>query len=416
MGKFCLGWGVDGSRAWSVANRFSVLPGASGYSDGAVAESSVTRKLNEAFTFSRLQWGDNDIVTTTGKQLRLMKNGVASGLTATGPDSTAGPTWLPNSYTGGPISFAQNDTFAFNGVLSSNPFNGIKPYSFNTVIEASGAQVGLYTHQRLDSQSLMGSTNTTSYHALCSGDSVQNKTNNNQGVRISTAGTLKHAICYVLANASASDLHIKSYINGSTGNIDITIPAGATGEFTDFSNTDTLNVGDRVQWQATQATSGSVDVSFIGCSIESGTANTSDYFTHISRDSGVVITDVKSYTKAYGQYVKLSASSPIGVGIGFAATISGLWVDVEANALTGSQAFRWGFRKGSTDLGTFLTINQASGTGFIVDGTNSFNVGEDEEIAIWWEGDVYPGITIRAYGWTAKEITTTPTNSQAFIM
>lgn len=412
MGKFPLGWGVNGSRVWSVTNNTFVMPGASGYGDPAGPEASYTRTVYQDFTFSKIQWGDNAPNTgqaeDTGKQLVLKKNGTATALVATGPDNTAGPTWLPTSYTGGPISFVANDTFAYDGELSNDEFNGIKPYCFNTVIETTdNSQVGLYTHQRVFNQNIFGS-NTKVYNAIVSGDSQASTTSPNQGVYICTPGVAKHACVYVVDNPAANDVDIYLYKNGVRTALTINIPAGQTGEFSDLVNTVDLAFGDYIQWEINIAVPALVDVSWIGLSIQSNTNGLSDIMTHISKDAGVSISSVaqKNYLKAYGQFTPTTDSSaPIGAGIGYDATLKCIWVDVEANPLDADDYYDFGFTVNGVNQPASMRITQSSGTGFVHDSTQSgwVTINEDDEIAIWFEANSNNNLTIRAYGFAVDD-------------
>lgn len=425
MGKFTFGWGDDGGTLWTTANSLNMLPGSAGSALTAQPLADMTRTLHEAFTFSRLQWGDNANSSMTGKQLRLFKNGSASGLTATGPDSDAGPNWLPTSYTGGPVSFAVDDTLTYSGALSNDANNGITPYAFNTTIEASGKQVALYTHLRFWTENLFGITaRTLVYNAICSG-SVTEQENANQGIYVVTPGTWKHASIWVVSNPASDEVRIKSHVvraaDGATeiGGLDITIPAGETGEFKDTSGTVVLLFGDKIQWECTIATHAAVTVSWIGCSIESTANGQSDLMSHIAKEAASELgRGTRTYLKPYGQFDKDTGGTISGGGFGFDCILKGLWFDVEVNNLDSDDKYEFGFTVEGVNQPVSLTINQASGTGFIheSDQSNQTAIGKDEEVRVWFEGTTTEPNTIfvRAYGYAVDD-TGLKERVQAFI-
>jgi hypothetical protein len=107
--------------------------------------------------------------------------------------------------------------------------------------------------------------NTTMYIAV-SGHLYPTATVANAYAKIKTAFTWKKLWCYIEVNTIAtSNTTVKSYINGGAGNQLLTVAAGATGEFSDASNSDSVVADDTLAVQiATPNTSGSLTT--YGCS------------------------------------------------------------------------------------------------------------------------------------------------------
>ena len=78
---------------------------------------------------------------------------------------------------------------------------------------------------------------------------------------VPTAGTIGNLRINVTSNASTASVTVTVNKNSSNQTLQITISAGATGVFTDNTHTVSVAAGDLIQWEFSQATTGSLSCS-----------------------------------------------------------------------------------------------------------------------------------------------------------
>jgi hypothetical protein len=84
-----------------------------------------------------------------------------------------------------------------------------------------------------------------------------NATEANTALTFRRAGTLSYGYVFLVTNGITATSTFRTRINGANGNITVSVGSGATGQFTDTSNTDAVAVGDLINWQTVTGASGS---------------------------------------------------------------------------------------------------------------------------------------------------------------
>ena len=88
------------------------------------------------------------------------------------------------------------------------------------------------------------SAGTTRYTLLAMGVTAGLSSETNSSVPFHTTTTFSNLRCYIVGNAATSTSYINFRKNLAAGNQSVSIAAGATGEFIDSVNTDSVTAGD----------------------------------------------------------------------------------------------------------------------------------------------------------------------------
>lgn len=188
-------------------------------------------------------YGNASAVNTT---LRLLKNGVATGLTLTIGALATGYFEDTTNF----ISVAAGDKVTFEIVrgdagtirFSSLVFDYLTETGSAWPIGAVGTNFSVTGTRFVD---VAGSSG-----VLFGASAMTTRT------LIPAAATAKNAAVYISANTRASDVVFTLRKNAVVTLIAITVPAGATGWFTDLIDTDSVAAGDDLEWQIVGAGTG----------------------------------------------------------------------------------------------------------------------------------------------------------------
>lgn len=148
-----------------------------------------------------------------------------------------------------------------------------------------------------------------------------------------TPGTLQNLYVLVSANSRTTDTVIMTRIAGSDGNLTITIPAGATGLFSDTSHTDTVEDGDL--WGLKLVAGASAQsVTIVGVSAE--LVSLGQAKTPITTRTNVTITSTPPFNREFpwGGAPNLLATVAGGGGFAEAGIASHLQAINNAGAVT----------------------------------------------------------------------------------
>lgn len=228
-----------------------------------------------------------------------------------------------DSYASGDKGSIQIVTYTGGGSISFSKFSLIFDASSNSV-------QNFFTHT-----TNTFATNGTLYFGLRSRNAFDSTEANVQW-KMRTAGTLQNCRIRFTANSAANSTTVVSRINGSNGNISISIAAAGTGYFTDTSNSDTVASGDLINLAITgtdtgSRTCGQTNLEFIttnserplvstdnaGVAFATGTTN---YFTfgdasfasNTTEALTQVTTDIAFSAKNLGAYLSANASTTNG--------------------------------------------------------------------------------------------------------
>lgn len=193
-------------------------------------------------------------------------------------------------------------------------------------------------------------------------------------------GTWANAYIRVITNDRTASSTLRSRVNGANGNQLITIGAGATGEFEDTANSDTVASGDEIDWELVVGTGGTSFISRVinslytpssgvlmgWCSTDGDNA-TLNGLTRFHPLTGTVgANDTANQNEAQVQYSSRCAGA-----------WKGLLVNVRTNAKGGNSFFK--SRVNGANGGQSITIG-AGVTGILQDTSGSDAVVSGDEL------------------------------------
>jgi hypothetical protein len=193
--------------------------------------------------------------------------------------------------------------------------------------------------------------------------------------RIPSAGTIKNLYVRMWFNNDTAAETVTSRINGSTGNLTVSVPSATTGTFEDSSNSDSISANDLFAWSVSQNGTGSLwftniivvnfettDGNFV---VAGGTAagqSIADGVTKFLTNYEVTDTEVDQHYRIFNSY-----------------TLSKLWIRIKTNATTSTSSFQLRKNEASTALSVSIT---AGTTGVFVDDSNSVAVSSGDELTM----------------------------------
>lgn len=205
--------------------------------------------------------------------------------------------------------------------------------------------------------------NATRYTAFSNGSFDGNATETNRYNTLRAAGTFSNLYVRVSSNAAATNTTVRFRINVANGNQNLTIGAGATGEFEDTSNTDAVVAADEVAIQYVTGTTGAIFPT-VTTAVFNATSNTAV----VIGSTGGTIASTDSVTQFFSLGKNVANGDPTEANaqsnIGTAGTLNNMFMLVSANG-----------RTTTTTYGT--RINGASGTLAISVGSGATGLFED---------------------------------------
>lgn len=343
-------------------------------------------------TLSKLQVRADAVGTS--RFIRVRKNGADATLVINPTDTTAGVySDASNSDT-----FAAGDSFglAFTSVGSDPTYSYI-----------SGIYSATSTHAALFSGSTTANllTSATTYYMAPAGRQTAGVTTEaNSELKVRLAGTLKNAQLFVINHISVNDATFRSRINGSDGNIIITVTASTTGLFEDTSNTDALVDGDDFCFAVTTGAGTITQFSIANtvCGIDYGSSvKQNDLFSR-SIAAARTASGTSTYYALLGrQSVNSTTEADVTLRHGFSVQMSRLRLFLSANTYSASATVR--LRKNAADGNQTITIG-AGATGLFEDTTNTDNATSTDDICWSITGGTSGSISIESQGITEEDV------------
>lgn len=214
----------------------------------------------------------------------------------------------------------------------------------------------------------LSSASTTTYHALCS-KTAENTTETFLTCTMRGAGTLSNGFASIGTNARGTDSTFRTRIGGSDGNIAISITASTTGVFEDTSNTDSISVGNLVNYSITTGTGSGNLVGLWGSDfIPSGTL----YPIVGGSTAGIVVNaSAVNYVAFGGDNTMIATELNVRTDVDFATTFSNLFIQISANTIVGAGTVV--LRVEGSTVGNSASITGLT-TGYFEDVTDSDTV------------------------------------------
>lgn len=220
------------------------------------------------------------------------------------------------------------------------------------------------------------------------------------------AGTLKNLAVYVSANARTTNTVIRSRKNLAAGNQVVTFGSGITGWLEDTTNSDTIAVGDELDYQTVTST-GTQTLTMQSCSCDFETTTGKNGICLSSRTAATVPgPSVTNYYPISGGLATDTTESNKQMKMRGAYTFSELSANVSANTITANSTLK--LRKNTADATQLITI-ASSTTGFFSDSTNTdFIISTDDVDYQLITGATGTTITIRQIATWVREQSALP--------
>lgn len=310
--------------------------------------------------------------------VRVVSNGVSATSTISSRvNGSAGNQSVPvtSGSTGDFTDSSNTDTLADGDTFSSQTTVGAGGTTFNPSLysykfAASADTVALLSNTANISG---GAASTTYYFSLTGGFSSLITTEANVQTKMKHAGTLSHWYFWVQTNGRTTDTIYRSRINGSNGNLLVTVTGSSTGGFSDTSNSDTYAVDDLVCISGTTGT-GSGNV-IAGQQIHNTTTDRT--MTLAAGVSSLVINaSVTAYFSSTGHLANVATEINTRGEIAFDATASKLEIYISANTVSATSNLR--LRKNGANGNQNVSIT-ASTSGWFDDPSNSDSLTAGDE-------------------------------------
>lgn len=270
---------------------------------------------------------------------------------------------IPSGSTGLFQDINRQDTIPVNAYInyiwSSSSTTGSAGAQFVSVTSNPSSNFILYTQ--------FGGNSTISSDAYKGINGEGNSTTEvNVQSKFRQAGTLKYSQIKVSANTSSTTMTCRIRKNSANGNNVISITASSTGLFEDTSNTDTVSVGDLINWNVTGVTVGSVSCRSLGISFISNDAK----INQLVANGGAVVTNGTTVYQviASSNGTANATEATRQVPIDYKYSFNNMEVGVQTNTTTSANTINLRVN----GVNSALTISVTAGTtGFFADTTHT---------------------------------------------
>ena len=238
-------WGFRGN--FGPSNNIRQLLGTSGCFSTS-SEAQVQRTVREAGTYSKLCTKIFTNGITASSSVVFRKNGANGNQSITIPASTTGEFEDASNTDAVVAGDLVNTLFVAGGSGTS-----VRP---NSIVSLFAATSQTANHHAQQSYTL--STASTTFFVKIVGAAATNPgtTEANQQLKAKAAGTWRNLNVIVFTNGRGTATDFGTRINGANGSMSVSVPGGATGQFEDTTNDDTIAVDDLICRYATTGTGG----------------------------------------------------------------------------------------------------------------------------------------------------------------
>lgn len=224
--------------------------------------------------------------------------------------------------------------------------------------------------QNFTCRSISRSAGSTTYNPIgdCQTTTSTSETLNQQTYQ--TAGTLSNLFVLVSANATSASSTVRTRKNVANGNLTVTIGSGATGEFEDDSNTDSVVAGDELNYQVVAGAGGSLTTQ-VQSVVFSASSNTVKKFATDNIESATASSTF--YVGVTSNRISSANNNETDAQWTFetAGTLKNFFVNITSNARTTNTTI--GTRKNTANGAMSVTIGSGA-TGFFEDTVNTDSI------------------------------------------
>jgi hypothetical protein len=383
---------TDRTLAPGVTNFFAPMAG----SPTLTTEASAQIVAADTATISGLSvYIPTNSLTTATATFAVRVNGASSAVSVSVP---AGATGSFSDVTN-TAAVADGDLICFVASTTAGGAGTIAIADIMAWYEVAGAQVQLFNAAQVTATYV--SVLSRFIIPLASATLTPLTTNESQLIATSAAaGTWRDMGVYIETNTRVTATTLQSRKNGANGNQIISVAAGATGQFRDITNTDTIAIGDTMNYAFTTSTGGGV---ILTRNVFSWFASSNQQYNCFADASGTVfnnfapawgpIPGVSSFTNTPDRYLAPWRK---------AARLSKLQAQVPTNASNGTITMA-SWIGGA--LGNQAISIPAGATGFFQDATNTDTVPVGSTASVRLSTTGAAGTTdIKVYGWLVEQI------------
>lgn len=339
----------------------------------STTEATVAVKYYEPGYFTNLRCYVSANAHTTGVILTLVKNGVDTGVTITvGAGLTGQFEDAINN-----VTITAGDTFS----IKYDPNGGTGNITI-LMIAADMLAADAYCKYSATAASFSFNTASATRYFGFIGSLVTTNTADSAALRgyVPVAGTAKNLSVYVATNTRATDTVITFLKNGADTGLSVTIPAGATGQFEDTSNTVSLAAGDEVNCKITTGTGGALAISVRGVHFDLINGASDSVSLMMLSSNNNTVANATRYTTLIGSFAAASATeSPVSMFINGSGAVKNLYSIIESNSAPADVTVTG--RINGSDSSLALTI-PASTTGVFSDTTNALTYTPGDTMAL----------------------------------
>lgn len=349
---------------WALANTFYGEAATATTEAPAQVPFTVTGRITNLY----LRVGSNAHAASTYK---LRKNG------ADGNNQIS----IGSSATGEFEDTSSTDTIASGDLVCVQLITGAGGVAFGTQVQNAifNPDISSQTITKLSSADMTSVSYGTANHTSFIGPSsslLNNASETNVGYPLRTSGTLKNMYCYVTANTAAAAGTVHSRKNGANGNLSISVGAASTGLFQDTTNSDSVAVGDVINYSfVTGAGATSFTFTMFGMSLI--TVNGKQQVC--ATGSTNINNGVDDFFGLYS-FNKITTEAGIEAKVGWPFFATNLFATLSANTITAGTTVVV-MRLGGADATLTLSIPAAT-TGDFEDTTHLDKLAKTSEIDI----------------------------------
>jgi len=213
----------------------------------------------------------------------------------------------------------------------------------------------------------------TNYFPIgCIGHRYGETTEADAAIRYRTAGTFTNLWFYAGSNGTSSASTLKTRKDETDGNLSISIGSGATGEFSDNSNSDVVSAGEDWDYQMINGGGGTIGFRTISCAFESATEGSSTIRAGVKNETTMTFGGASTtyFLDPIGAGDnQTSSESDVAITYNYGGTLSNLCLNVSSNARADSATV---FTTRINSANGNLTVSvSASATGIFEDTANS---------------------------------------------
>lgn len=394
-------WGI--SPAETAFSALCMNYGDDGFSSAEENQTQITYRGGEGVMGGLSVLVSGNTLTTASMTIRTRKNGANAQQVVVVPPGTTG---------------------LFSDVVNADSLSDGDTYNCQIVADAGGSgsasirYVGIWQRAVLNHRiqygaaedALVGFVASTTYFCHLAGNIALETVENSVKAQIDVAGTWAYLHCGVAVNGRSTSTIIKTRKNNADGNQSLLITSGSTGNFEDTSNTDSVAVGDDINYTIILSTgTGTFGIRNLTSVYENNTVNKSNIYSSTSLGRSKIPGDVNNSGIAGMLQVNNLAEGITQQNTNFDFIASNLKCYISANTFTSASTLA--LRKNGANANQSVSITALT-TGLFEDVSNTDTFLSDDDANYQWTGG---GVGAATMHWAGMLVEQKPIERVGFI-